>query len=82
MVYDGVKKNKEHQTKGGKEMKQLKRDIEIGEKRLKNLEESRAHFARAYKKTGEELYKDLAQDETRQIDELRKALTEAYLKLK
>lgn len=57
----------------------MKKQIKIAEQRLEEMEERRVSFARKYKETKEELYKDLRDNEQENIDKLRVALTEAYL---
>lgn len=63
-------------------MKNLKENIKVAELRIKESEERRKNFIIKYRETGEQLYKELAENEEQQIAKIRIALSEAYIQLR
>ena len=51
--------------------------LEVASARYKEMEIRKAGFQEKYKNTGEKLYKELASDEQRQMNELMEAILKA-----
>ena len=58
----------------------LEQKIAIAEKRISEHEALRVDFVNKYNATRNSLYKSMAQNETRAIEEIRSAIIEALIK--
>ena len=63
-------------------MKNLQERISMAELRIEESEGRRRRFMEDYQTTGNKLSLELAQDEEQQIEKIRVALSEAYIKLR
>lgn len=60
---------------------EFEQKLNKAEARIKEAEERRAYFNEEFKKTGRQLYRNMAASETEEINKIRNVLSEGYLKL-